>query len=345
MTSVAQSDTILEATDLEIDYTTRAGRVRSLDGASLRLRRGEITALIGESGSGKTTLGMAAGRLLASNALHVAGSLTLAGTPVFDCTDQELRRLRRETVGFIFQNPIAYLDPTMRIRRQLELAVPKDTMRSSHEEMLERVGLRDIARVMRAFPHELSGGMAQRVAIALVLSRRPKLLIADEPTAAVDATLRNQILSLLVEVCAEQECSLLLMTHDLHAVARYTSHIAVMYGGRVVESGESHQVLSDPRHPYTKALTSALPGEEAPGTRLEAIQGVPPVLTGPSPGCAFAPRCPQVMPLCGEARPRYDSLAGESSGKQVCCHLETFADGTTATAGYFTGQAADEASS
>jgi peptide/nickel transport system ATP-binding protein len=286
---------LLQATDLELEYATRGGRVRSLDAASITVRAGEITALVGESGSGKTTLGLAAGRLLASNAEHIGGDLRVAGTPVFESDAETLRRLRREVLGFVFQNPVAALDPTMRVGRQIALAASGATAEHGATEALEEVGLRDIPRVLASYPHELSGGMAARVGIAMALRRRPRLLIADEPTASVDATLRAKILELLVARCRSHGCALLLLTHDLHAVAHHCSHIAVMYGGRVVEDGPTAQILPAPKHPYTQALLSALPGEEKPGQRLHSIRGAPPVLQGRSPGCAFAPRCPNVM--------------------------------------------------
>jgi peptide/nickel transport system ATP-binding protein len=312
---------VLEATDLVIEYTTRHGRVRSLDGAGLAVRPGEIVALVGESGSGKSTLGMATGRLLASNAVHVGGTLTVAGRPVYSGSapdEQTLRALRRDVLGYVFQNPVAALDPTMRIRRQLELAAPGGAG-TGLEQALEQVGLRDVPRVLRSYPHELSGGMAQRAGIAMALRRRPELLVADEPTAAVDATLRAHILRLLVERCREQHCALLLLTHDLHAVAEHTERIAVMYGGRVVEQGPTGRVLADPRHPYTRALIAALPGEERPGQRLEAIRGVPPVLHGACPGCAFAPRCPDVLARCHDTRPE----PAQTGDRSVVCHLHT----------------------
>jgi peptide/nickel transport system ATP-binding protein len=322
---------VLEATDLVIEYATKRGRVRSLDGASLSVGAGQIVALVGESGSGKTTLGMATGRLLAANAVHVAGRLSVAGRSVygFAAAGTEgaegtqdtagLRGLRRDVLGFVFQNPVAALDPTMRIRRQLELAGggANRTVGADISADLEEVGLRDVPRVLRSYPHELSGGMAQRVGIAMALRRRPRLLVADEPTAAVDATLRAQILRLLVARCREQGCALLLLTHDLHAVAEHSERIAVIYGGRVVEHGGTGAVLARPLHPYTRALIGALPGEEAPGQRLEAIAGVPSVLRGPATGCAFAPRCPDALPACQDTRP----VDATVDGRDLVCHL------------------------
>jgi oligopeptide/dipeptide ABC transporter ATP-binding protein len=271
--------------------------------------------VVGESGSGKSTLGLAVGRLLAANAVHVGGDLRILGDSVFARGAEQLRQLRREVLGFIFQDPVASLNPTLRIQRQMELATDAKT----HELVasLDGVGITDAQRVLRAYPHELSGGMAQRVAIATALLRKPRLLVADEPTAAVDATRRAQILELLAMRCSETGCALLLLTHDLHSVARWCTSIAVMYGGRIVESGPANDVLAHPRHPYTVALVSALPGDERPGERLQAIPGRPPVLTGRSEGCAFAPRCPAVLDYCARVRPTYMAMRD----RHICCHL------------------------
>jgi peptide/nickel transport system ATP-binding protein len=322
MTSATRPDAILDVSECVIEYETPRGIVRSLDSATLRVPVGQLTAVVGESGSGKSTLGMASGRLLASNARVVSGSLTVAGIDVVTATAGQVRELRRETLAFIFQNPIASLDPTMRVGRQLKLASRPGREDESIEDSLRSVGLEDAARVLSAFPHELSGGMAQRVCIAMALRRRPRLLVADEPTASVDATRRDQILDLLVERCQVAQCALLLLTHDLRAVARHTTHMAVMYAGRIVESGPTSSVLANPLHPYTRALVESLPGDERPGERLEPIGGVPPVLTGASPGCAFADRCPSVIEVCTRRRPVYAGVDG-FDGRAACCHLVT----------------------
>jgi peptide/nickel transport system ATP-binding protein len=313
----ADGASILEATDLEIEYATRAVPVRALDAATLTVRRGEMTGVVGESGSGKTTLGMAAGRMLAANARPVGGDLRIAGEPVLSCDDTTLRGLRRDVLGFVFQNPVAALDPTKRVARQMHLAGGDDDHLQSASDALHDMGLRDVPRVLRSYPHELSGGMAQRVGIAMALRRRPKLLIADEPTAAVDATLRPQILELLVSRCRAEGAALVLLTHDLHAVATHCTRIAVMYGGRVVEDGPTADVLAAPKHPYTRALLAALPGEERPGQRLAGIAGAPPVLRGPAEGCAFALRCAEARPMHFRVRPEYEIV----DGRGICCHL------------------------
>jgi oligopeptide/dipeptide ABC transporter ATP-binding protein len=316
---IERDSVLLSAADLAVDYHTAEGPVRALDSASLDVRVGDVMAVVGESGSGKSTLGLAAGRLLPANAARVGGDLKVLGGSIFDLPESQVRALRHDVLGFIFQNPVAALDPTLRIKRQLELAAP-GTDETALLEALTDVGLTDGPRVLRSYPHELSGGMAQRVAIAMALLRRPRLVIADEPTAAVDASRRTQILEILVGRSQEQGSALLLLTHDLHVVRRWCTQIAVMYGGRVVESGPTTEVLTHPSHPYTAALLSALPGDERPHERLSAIPGAPPVLHGPSPGCAFAPRCSHRLEWCDAIRPAALEVA---AGRTVCCHLAT----------------------
>lgn len=309
---------VLDIDSCVIEYETPAGRVRSLDSASLRVRPGEVVALVGESGSGKSTLGMASGRLLAANAIVEGGSFHVCGVDVFHCADREITALRRDKLGFVFQNPIAALDPTMRVGRQMRLSVD-----GTHDQLVDalvEVGLADAERVLSAFPHEISGGMAQRVGIAMALRRQPQLLVADEPTGSVDASLREQLLQLLVESCRRANCALLLLTHDLHLVARYAERVAVMYGGRVVETGQTRSILEGPAHPYTAALLASLPGHEDAGQRLASITGIPPVLIGECPGCAFAPRCPSVTPTCTTERPVLSHLL-EDANRLACCHL------------------------
>lgn len=268
----SEPEFVLEARKLRVLYHARQTTVASLDGASLAVRAGEIHALVGESGSGKSTLGLAAGRLLASNASYAGGSLEVAGQSVLDASPDVLRHLRQHSLGYVFQNPVASLDPTIKIARQMSMVASGRKSDLSSFEALEQVGLRDVSRVLRSFPHQISGGMAQRVSIAMALSRNPRILVADEPTAALDATVRPQLLRMLISLCKERDCALLLLTHDLHAVREFSENVSVMFGGKVVESGRTRSVMDSPRHPYTKALLSAQPGSERPGERLEMIR-------------------------------------------------------------------------
>jgi oligopeptide/dipeptide ABC transporter ATP-binding protein len=308
---------LVEVLGLVVSYATEGRAVRALDGVDLVIAPGERVGLVGESGSGKSTLGMAVGRLLAPNARFEAGFIRVDGTSVLDAPATELRRLRRERLGFVFQNPMTALDPTLRIGRQMALALPGGASTAQIESALARVGLAQPARVRTSFPHELSGGMAQRVVIAMAVARRPALLIADEPTASLDASIQGLILDLLDELLRETGAGLILMSHDLRMVARRCERTAVMYGGRVVEAGRSEDVFQRPQHPYTQALIRAAAGNETPGAWLAPIAGVPPVLRSAAADCAFAPRCPHAEPRCREQRPPQRTVAG----REVACHL------------------------
>ncbi|GAA2205301.1 ABC transporter ATP-binding protein [Nonomuraea monospora] len=286
---------LLSVRNLVIDYA----RTRALDGADLEVAQGETVGLVGESGSGKSTLGSAVGRLLPRAARRTEGEVTVAGEPVFDLPDARLRHLRRKHLGFVFQDPIGSLDPTMRVGDQLKLVLGRGGDVRFH---LGRVRLDD-PRVLRAYPHQLSGGMAQRVAIAMAMATSPELLVADEPTAALDSQVREEVSNVIFSLAAEAGTSILWLSHDLPAVARRCDRVAVMYGGRVVESGPAREVLGNPAHPYTAALAGSAPAAAAHGVRLEPVPGRPPVLTGASPGCAFAPRCAFAEERCEHERP------------------------------------------
>lgn len=307
---------LVEARELAIEYVTPRGRVRALDGADMALAPGSSLGLVGESGSGKTTLGMALGRLLPGNAVHVAGSLRVGEHSIFELADRELARLRRERLGFVFQNPMSALNPTARVGTQVAHALGRKKPDDDVETLLCHVGLSGGSRIVKAYPHELSGGMAQRVVVAMAIARRPALLVADEPTASLDASIRGQILDLLTGLKRESGMALVLLSHELAVVAQHCNEIGVMYGGRVVEHGASETVFDSPTHPYTRALLNAAPGRERPGERLSPIAGAPPVLGGPAEGCSFAPRCPLVTDQCWQVRPTPRSVAG----RVTLCH-------------------------
>jgi peptide/nickel transport system ATP-binding protein len=299
---------LLEIRNLTVDY----GRVRALDGADLTVEAGESVGIVGESGSGKSTLGSAIGRLLHRTA-EVDGEVRIASEQVLAMPAPQLRRLRRERLAFVFQDPIAALDPTMRVGAQLRLVLGTRADPLPH---LERVRLTDPARVARLYPHQLSGGMAQRVALAIAMAGKPQLLVADEPTSALDAQVREDVLGMLFDLAAETGTSILWLSHDLTAVARRCSRIGVMYGGRVVEDGPAAEVLGKPAHPYTAALARSAPGMAAFGERLAPVPGRPPVLDGAATGCAFAPRCTFAVARCSEERPEPSTVREQ----QVLCH-------------------------
>ena len=307
---------LLRIEQIAVEYSTEQGPLRALDGATLTVAAGETVGIVGESGSGKSTLALTIGRILPAYARRVAGDVIFDEQSVFAHSDSEIRSFRRNELGFIFQNPITALDPTMRVKYQLAHILDvksSDPVIMSH---LERVGLKDVERVANRFPHELSGGMAQRVVIALAIARGPRLLIADEPTSSLDSTIRDQILELLFALPAQTAATLLLFTHDLRSVAKYCDRVAVMYGGNVIENGLADKVFSRPVHPYTDALLKAAPGAEEIGGKIEAIPGRPPILRERSEQCPFAPRCHWVVDVCRSQRPDVQSV----DGRLVSCH-------------------------
>ena len=309
---------LVRARDLVVDYETPRGVVRALDSASFELPPGRSLGLVGESGSGKSTLGMAIGRLLPANARRVGGDLEVDGRSVFSLDDDGIRALRRDLLGFVFQSPMAALDPTMRIGRQIAFACGEQPAAGRVTELLREVGLPESAA--HAYAHELSGGMAQRAGIAMAIARGPRLLVADEPTAALDTSLRTQILDLLVTLKDETGASLVLLSHELPVVARICDRIGVMYGGRVVEFGDSTAVFARPLHPYSAALLATAQESARPGERLAPIPGMPPVLSGPATGCSFAPRCALADARCRNERPSLRPIAGRLA---ACHHAET----------------------
>jgi peptide/nickel transport system ATP-binding protein len=306
----------VEFLNLTVEYHTREGVVRALDGAELAFDSRSTIGIVGESGSGKTTLGMAIGRLLPDSSERVSGNLLLDGEAVFDLTVDEVRRLRRDRLGFVFQNPMSALDPTMRIGRQLSDAAGEGATGKAIDQRLREVGLSDAKRVARSYPHELSGGMAQRVVIAMAIARTPTLLVADEPTSALDATIRAEVLALLTGLKDRFNTGVVLLSHDLLVVSAHCDEVAVMYAGRVIEHGAAQLVFGRARHPYTMALLQAAPGRERPGQRIQPIRGLPPLLREAAAGCAFAPRCSFADDRCRSKRPEPRSF----DDRTILCH-------------------------
>lgn len=305
---------LLTVDALAVDHVNGDARVRALDGASIRIAGGEILGVVGESGSGKSTLAAAIGRLLPPTAEIAGGHITIDGVDIHRLAPPELRRLRRDILGFVFQSPISSFDPTRRIRRQIRDAL--DGRSVDVPMMLASVGLDQHPSLLTSYPHQLSGGMAQRLAIALTLARHPRLLVADEPTAALDATVQAGVMSLLVERCRASNTALAIFTHDLDLVADHCDRVVVMYGGRDVETGLPAALFSQPRHPYTRALIDAAPSRAERGTQLAGIPGAPPVLHGRLDACAFAARCPYADDTCHSRRP--ETVDTGSAG--VACH-------------------------
>ncbi len=258
----------VEIAGLSAEYRTRLGITKALESVTITVEPRERIAIVGESGSGKSTLSLALGRMLPRSCHITSGVVRVLGQDLSELNSEDVRVLRRDSLGFIPQDPIGSLNPTMRIRRQLELALRplgKKTDLASMVALLESVRILEPERVLRLYPHEISGGMAQRVAIALTMAREPKILIADEPTASLDAQVRDEILELIIELVERSGACLIWISHDLAAVRRWCDRVVVMYGGRVVEAGPTEQVLQDPEADYTRTLIAAMP--QIPGSR------------------------------------------------------------------------------
>jgi oligopeptide/dipeptide ABC transporter ATP-binding protein len=275
-------------------------------GASLALGSGELLGIVGESGSGKSLTLRAIAGLLPPGVSYRSGAISVGGIDVQTAKDQELRALHGGVVGMIFQEPMSALNPTMRIGRQIAEAARAHRGLSRAEakqralDLLERMGFTEPDRRYRLHPHELSGGMRQRVMIAIALAGDPQLLLCDEPTTALDATVTMRVLELLLGLARDLELAIVFVTHDLGIAARICDRIVVMYGGMVVEEGPASEVLRRPRHPYTLALLQAVPTRDSTITDLKAIPGSPPDASDQVPGCPFAPRCNYAMQRCAE---------------------------------------------
>jgi peptide/nickel transport system ATP-binding protein len=300
---------LIEIKDLHVSFFTETGVVNALRGVNLAVNKGEMIGLVGETGCGKSVTGLALLGLIPSPGRIVRGQILLDGEDLAEKSNGEMRRIRGRRLGAVFQDPSAALNPVFRIREQLEIALrthlelSKSQLTERVQALLSDVGFSEIERVAGSYPHQISGGMQQRAMIALALACDPEVLIADEPTTALDVTIQSQILELLVDLQHRRDISVLLITHDLGVVAETTQRVAVLYAGRVVEEGPSDVVLRDPKHPYTQGVLGALPSPDRKGQGLVAIPGTVPSGLGEITGCSFAPRCPHVMARCWEVDP------------------------------------------
>jgi len=301
---------LVDVRGLTVDFTGGAKPIRAVSGVDLTLVRGEVLALLGESGSGKTVTLRALMRLLPAKRSRIGGEVRVDGRDVLAMAPKELAAMRGPVVSMIFQEPGIALDPVYRLGDQIAEAVMRHEGVSRAEgrvralELFERVRIPSAARRLDNYPHEMSGGMRQRAMIALALSCRPKVLLADEPTTALDATVQIQILLLLRELQRELGLAVVLVTHDIGVAAEVADRIAVMYAGRIVETGSCGRVIEAPQHPYTQGLLASRASHVfAKGARLTTIPGSPPDLSNPPPGCAFAPRCKVAVAACGQQIP------------------------------------------
>ena len=315
---------LLEIKDLSVEFDAGKDLNRAVNHVSISIDRGEIIGVVGESGCGKTVTGLAVLRLLADTATISSGSILIDGRDVLTLSDKEVRALRGNKVAMIFQDPSTSLNPVFTVGSQIRRVVKKHSSGSSAEtkrlitESLEAVGLPDIDRVLSSYPHELSGGMKQRVMIAMALVGRPDLLIADEPTTALDVTVQSQILAVLMDIRDRYDIGIMLISHDLGVVSQVVDRIVVLYAGSVVESGSVPHFV-DPHHPYTRGLIGSIPTSTTARGSLEPIDGTVPHDPGGVPGCVYAGRCPYRIDICGTERPELRTLP---DGARVACHLE-----------------------
>jgi oligopeptide transport system ATP-binding protein len=314
MSQDMKNDTLLELRDYSITFRTPDGEVAAVSKMNLKVRRGERVAIVGESGSGKSQTFLGIMGLLAKNG-RTSGQALLEGKDVLTLKPRELDKVRGRDMAMVFQDPMTALNPTLKISRQLteQLEIHRGfTARAASAaalDMLKRVGIPDPERRFNLYPHELSGGMRQRIVIAMALLTKPKLLIADEPTTALDVTIQAQILDLFNDLTAEMNTALVMITHDLGVVAGLADRVAVMYAGRIVEEAPVDELFENPAHPYTAALHASIPRPDQDVDDLAVIPGRPPNLQHLPRGCSFSPRCSIAHDDCVDAVPRLEALA------------------------------------
>jgi oligopeptide/dipeptide ABC transporter ATP-binding protein len=320
------SGPLLQVRDLHVQIATRRGLVRAVDGVSFEVPRGEAMGLVGESGSGKSMTLRAILGVLPPEARVASGQILLDGQDLVPLRQHDLNRIRGPKISMIFQEPMSALNPVMRVGRQIaegpivHLGAGKKRAAEMALDLMRRVGIPDPERRFRAYPHEFSGGMRQRVMIAIALACEPEIILCDEPTTALDVTIQDQILRLLAKLCHESGVSLVFVTHDLPVVAQVCQQLAVMYGGKLVESGPVREVLHEPCHPYTLGLVRSAPDFDDVRESLVPIPGSPPSLISPPDGCRFHPRCKFAEQDCQVTEPPLKLLSGGRA--TACLHHE-----------------------
>ena len=313
---------LLEVSDLHVAFPSKRGTVRAVDGVSFQVFQGETFGLVGESGCGKSQTLRSILGLLKQPGRITGGEIRYKGADIAKMSQRELQKIRGKEISMIFQEPMTALNPVLRIRSQMYEAfegekLSKEEKRRRAIELLKLVGIPSPETRLDEYPHQFSGGMRQRAMIAIALGARPKLLLADEPTTALDVTIQDQIMKLLNQLKQELGMSIILVTHDLGVIAQMCDRVAVMYAGQIVEMTDTVTLFSRPRHPYTYGLMGSLPNEETAGTTLEAIKGSPPNLAHLPEGCPFSPRCKYACDLCRRERP---ALTEVEPGHLARCH-------------------------
>jgi len=300
---------LLQVKNLVVEFPSRHGTLRALDGISFDIAPGEILGVVGESGAGKSLTGASIIGLLEPPGRIASGSITLQGERIDHLSNDQMRHIRGRKIGAIFQDPLTSLNPLYTVGRQIMETIQAH-LPVSHEEakqrairLLQDTGIPAAAERIEHYPHQFSGGMRQRVVIALALAAEPQLIVADEPTTALDVSIQAQIIGLLKSICKERGAAVMLITHDMGVIAETCDRVAVMYAGRIAEIGPVHQVINQPSHPYTSGLMASIPDMSSDRERLNQIDGAMPRLNAIPPGCAFNPRCPQVFDRCRQERP------------------------------------------
>jgi len=323
------SEPLLQVEDLRVRFSTEDGIVHAVDGISYTVDTGQTLGIVGESGSGKTVSSLTALGLTRAKNTTIEGRIVFEGRDLVSLPDDELRRIRGNDIAMIFQDPLSSLHPFYKVGFQLTEAmhahreISKAQARGRAVELLDLVGIPDPQRRVDQFPHEFSGGMRQRVMIAMALANEPKLLIADEPTTALDVTVQAQILGLLDDLQQRLGMAIIVITHDLGVVAEITDHIAVMYAGRIVERAPTEAIFGSPQHPYTWGLLKSIPRLDSPrGEELVPISGRPPSLIARPSGCFFHPRCPYVRDAHKRVDPKLEPVTGDPE-HSVACLLTT----------------------
>jgi len=313
---MAENEKLIEVRDLRVSFFTPAGEVKAVDGITYSLGYNEVMGIVGESGSGKSVEAYSIIGLLQSPGRVTGGSITFEGEDLLAYTPEQMRQFRGNKVSMIFQNPMTCLNPVYTIGNQLmealqchDKGISKEEAWKKAVEMLEKVGINNAEKRMKQYPHEFSGGMRQRAMIAMALICKPKLLIADEPTTALDVTIQAQILELMKELQKEENTSIIFITHNLGVVAEICDWVSVMYAGKIVEQGRVNDIFYHPQHPYTKGLLASMPRlDEDSHERLIPIEGTPIDLLNPPKGCNFAPRCSECRKICLREKPDFTDM-------------------------------------
>ncbi|WP_409291906.1 ABC transporter ATP-binding protein [Peribacillus sp. SCS-37] len=320
------NEAVLQVKDLHVSFTTFGGEVKAVRGVTFDLHRGETLAIVGESGCGKSVTSQSIMRLIPMPPGRIAeGSILYKGRDLTKVSEPEMRKLRGSDISMIFQDPMTALNPTLTVGEQITEGIRQHRKITGSEarlaavEMLNLVGIPSPEARLKQYPHQFSGGMRQRIVIAMALVCEPEVLIADEPTTALDVTIQAQILELFKEIQRKTAVSIILITHDLGVVAQVADRIAVMYAGKIVETGSRRDIFYNPQHPYTKGLLNSVPRLDAEGAELIPINGSPPDLFAPPAGCPFAARCDYAMDVCDRL---YPDQTEPNSGHRVDCWLQ-----------------------